>query len=113
MKSILLPILLSFSGCLGYSAIDNTALGQVKRIHQETPMICPNYIDVDISLGITKNGVGSVSTQDIIAVVTSAKDVELLKLAQEKNILVKITYNEKRLTFCTSDTFITKVELDE
>lgn len=68
MKRILmiavLTLPLALGGCLGHTSRDNEAVGQVKRVHNNTPLLCPDYKDVDISLGVMRNGVGSMSTQD-------------------------------------------------
>lgn len=110
MKKILLLACVSMSlASCGYSAKDIEAVGQVKRVVHNTPLLCPNYVDIDLSFGVMRNGVGSMSTQDIWIVVdkqqaTSLKDIN------EKGDLVKITYDNERLAFCTSGRIASSVE---
>ena len=96
MKKIIwiLPILLT--GCLGDSSRDNELSGQVKKIHSVTPILCPNYKEVDVSLRILRNGMGSVSNQDMILWVPNDDDYEILKKASENGSIVKIKYDVAR-----------------
>lgn len=101
---------LTLTGC-GYSGYDIETVGQVKKIVNNNPIICNGYIDVDLSLGVMRNGVGSMSNQDIWINITAEQAV-LLKKAMETGKLVKIVYDSKRFVFCTdSDKFAKSVEL--
>ena len=109
MKVTTILLSLVLTSC-GYSARDTEAVGQVKRVMNNTPMFCSDFIDVDLSLGVIRNGVGSVSTQDIWIVV-SKSDAEILKKANEEGQLVKIVYDQQRFSWCTEGRIGTKVEV--
>lgn len=94
----------------GLSSKDNVAVGQVKTVHKETPLICKNYCSVDLSLGTMRNGVGSMSTQDRWFIVKYEGSCEKLRAAQESGQLVKVVYNEARETWCAPDAQIVSVE---
>lgn len=96
MKSLFLVSLLV--GC-GYSSYDNTAIGQVKKIHHNTPIFCSNYDDADISLGVMRDGVGSMSKEDIDVVIPANLIDDFEKLAASGG-LVEIHYNQARMAFC-------------
>lgn len=98
------------TGC-GYSSINNQTLGQPKRLHQETPLICGPFTDLDLSLGVMRNGVGSMSPHDELFYVPNKEDQVLLDQAIKDGKLVRITYDERRFQVCTQDYVITKVEL--
>jgi len=113
LKKILavIAIAMSLTAC-GYQARDVEVVGQVKRVVHNTPMFCDNYIDIDLSLGVMRNGTGSMSTQDIYANVINPADLKILLRANETGELVKLTYDAKRVAFCTSSgRMITKVEI--
>lgn len=99
-----------FSGC-GYSSRQNEMIGQVKKIAHQTPLICPNYAAADISLGVIRGGVGSMSTQDIWLTVDSKDDEKLLIDAAASGAIVKLNYDVARLTLCVEDHIITNVEV--
>lgn len=111
--SLLPVILLSLSGCFGNSATDNTTIGQVKRAHHETPILCLHYNDIDLSLGVIRNGVGSVSAQDILLYVPNQQDYDLLQQASQTGQLVKVTYDEARVHWCVEDYTVTHVEISQ
>lgn len=110
-KKLILAGLLLLSSC-GYSQQNSEAMGQVKKVIHRTPIICPNYYEVDLSLGVMRNGVGSVSTQDMWAYV---EDPAVLKVLQEAGKtgepLVKVEYDERRIALCTEEKIITKAEV--
>jgi len=101
-----------FVGC-GYSQRDTEVIGQVKKIHKLTPLICPERIVADISLGVMRGGTGSMSNQDKDLLVTETAQAITLKEAAEKGKLVKITYNVKRLTLCDEEEQIATVSILE
>lgn len=109
MRRLLCGLLL-FSGC-GFSSRNTELVGQVKKVVGHTPIICPDYNSVDVSLGVMRNGVGSMSTQDVWLYVSSDTQTAILKHATENGLLVKVTYNEKRLTWCVPDKWVTSVEV--
>jgi hypothetical protein len=63
-------------------------------------MFCDDRIDADISLGVMRKGVGSMSTQDALVYVPSDADAKILTAAAESGQLVKIKYDEQRFSLC-------------
>lgn len=113
MKRVALTALLvALTGCdaCGKTSTANDLSGQPKRVHNNTPLICPDYTSVDVSLGVMRNGVGSMSTQDIELWVPDQKDVDTLNDAIKNGQLVKITYDVYRFMWCMPQQKITKVE---
>lgn len=98
------------SGC-GYSSLNSNLTGQVKALMQRTPLLCGDRTDVDISLGVMRNGVGSMSTEDIVLTVPNREDVTLLKKASASGQLVNITYSVYRFTWCWNLHVVERVEL--
>jgi hypothetical protein len=112
MKYLILLICIAVFGC-GYTSKQNELTGQVKKVIAKTPIICPDYTQVDISLGVIRNGVGSMSHEDMIITVTDKAQATLLKQAAESGKLVKITYDVARVTFCVPNELATNVEVLE
>ncbi len=112
MKAVLLlSIGMALVSC-GYAEQGSDLTGQVKKVINKTPLVCNDYVLVDLSLGVMRNGVGSMSHEDVELVVPNSEDVKLLKSASDSGSLVKITYNTKRLVFCVeSNKVVTTVEL--
>lgn len=112
MKKIM-PFLacLALTGCLGDSSADNDLIGQVKKVHHNTPLLLPDYDDVDVSLGVMRGGVGSMSTQDMWLYVPNPEDMKVLKDASESGALVKITYSVSRARFYVENDMVTHAEL--
>src|SRR5579859_4760772 len=98
-KTFSISVLLLLAGC-GNSSVDNEVIGQPKRIHNETPIWCSNFQDVDVSLGVLRNGVGSMSTQDIYLTITAQTQADTLQHAIKAGKLVKIRYDEQRINWC-------------
>lgn len=92
-----------------FEAKDSELIGQVKKVINNTPIVCPDYVDADISLGILRNGVGSMSSEDVWVYVPEKNHQDILKQAAESGALVKITYNTRRFTFCMPSKIITAV----
>jgi hypothetical protein len=109
MKKLLLHVFMSLmvvgcaggmgDGCCGWSQKEVTGSGQVKKVAKVTPIVCPDYYVVDISLGVMRNGVGSMSTHDIQLFIQD-KDVENLKAIAEVGGIVDFTYDERRSPNC-------------
>lgn len=93
----------------GFSSVDNEMTGQVKKTMHNTPLVCPDHTDADISLGVMRDGVGSMSTQDIWVVVPPHLQEEVEHFAETGEI-VNAKYNVYRLTFCTTDHYLTSIE---
>lgn len=108
MKKLFVVIML-IAGC-GYSARNNEMMGQVKKVHHNTPIICRDYDSADVSLGVMRNGVGSMSTQDVEITIQSNEQLQLLQQATKSGKLVKITYDERRLTLCRPEIKVISVE---
>ncbi len=89
----------SFTGC-GLSATGAELTGQVKKVVSKTPMICPDHTIADISLGVMRNGVGSMSSQDVEVVVSNPVLIATLRTAAEGGKLVKVVYNARRFRWC-------------
>jgi len=106
----LMVLMLSGCGIWGYSSKNNEMIGQVKKVRHNTPIFCGDYISADISLGIMRGGVGSMSTQDVWVTVYSQDFEKLLKRANETGELVKIGYDERRVTFCIEEKIVNSVE---
>jgi hypothetical protein len=105
----LATLALSLTAC-GYKSRDTEAVGQVKRVFGNTPLLCPDYYAADLSLGVMRNGSGSMSGQDI-GIVINKHDLEVTKKAAETGDIVKITYDMERVAFCTEGRIATKVEV--
>ena len=103
-------LVLSLSAC-GYSQVESEAIGQVKKVANMTEILCSRRVDVDISLGVMRDGVGSMSSQDIWLTVRDPKHVEILKKANETGKLVKFKYDVARANFCWKKKELTSVEI--
>jgi hypothetical protein len=104
---------LFLAGC-GNVEIDAEAVGQVKKVTNATPVLCLDYQAVDISMGVMRNGVGSMSTQDIwfyIPDIPGKNLAKTLRSAAESGKLVKVTYDVRRWAPCSEDHWITSVEV--
>jgi hypothetical protein len=101
---------LPLAGCFGNSATDNTLIGQIKKVKRVTPIFCNNRVDVDVSLGIMRNGVGSMSTQDIWLSVPDGDMVTAMEANAATGAPVKITYDTPRVAWCWQDEWATAVE---
>lgn len=109
LKALSLLIVL-LVGC-GYSSRGNEVVAQVKYVSNRTPLLCPDYISAGVSLGVTKNGVGSMSTHDQVLVVPDNVIAETLKRAQANVNLVKLVVDEKRLPICVPELQIVSAEI--
>lgn len=106
MKYLLLLTLLV--SC-GYSEKGSEATGQVKKIINETPLVCSNFNTVDVSLGVIRGGVGSMSSEDKHFLVENDALLLKLKQANESGKLVSIKYDKKRFAWCTPMSVVTEV----
>jgi len=113
MKMLLITLIcLSLIGC-GYSSNNNKMVAQPKKIHHNTPILCHNYTELDVSLGVLRNGSGSMSTEDVLLTVNNDKDQVVLQRAIDDGKLVEIHYDEFRLALCVPEYQITSVEIIE
>jgi hypothetical protein len=58
-----------------------------------------------------RNGVGSMSTQEMWLYVPNEGDYNILAKAAETGAIVKIKYDEARLRFCVPANIVTHVEI--
>ena len=91
--------------------MDSELIGQVKKVQRHTPILCSGYVAADISLGVLRRGVGSMSTQDVWVTVTEEAHRQLLVTAAESGALVKIRYDERRFTFCVPHLIVRDVSV--
>jgi hypothetical protein len=113
VRIFLILALFGLTGCLGLSSKDNELIGQVKKVKQRTPLICPDRVDVDISLGVIRNGVGSMSAEDVWMTVESADEIAKFKKANETGSLVKVKYDVRRVIICGDQNLATHVEITQ
>ncbi len=113
MKRLIVFALLAvilLTGC-GRSQVGTEAVGQIKRIVKETPIICPSQTLLDLSMGLLRNGTGSMSTEDLWVRVQTADQEATLKQAQASGQAVKITYDTQRFRLCWHQREVTSVEV--
>lgn len=103
MKCAVIFAAAMLSGCWGYSSVGNELIGQAKKVHHYTPLVCPPYDSIDISLGVMQNGVGSMSTHDMELTIWNADDLKTLEKAAEHGSLVKVKYSEWRFALCREE----------
>jgi hypothetical protein len=108
--AVLCMLSLMLCGC-GNSAIDGELIGQAKKVTNVTPLLCPDYVAFDVSLGVMRNGTGSMSTQDVWFTVRPSVDIRLLKEAVDKGALVRVKYDRRRLAICTEDNILNAMEV--
>lgn len=112
IKTILFALaVVGLSGCWGYTSIDNELTGQVKKVHHNTPLICPDYYSADVSLGVMRNGVGSMSTQDVAVTIPDKELLHVFEEAASTGKLVKVVFKVRRFTICIEDHVIDSVEI--
>lgn len=95
------------TGC-GRSITNGELIGQVKKVQPHTPIICPEYVTADVSMGVMNNGVGSMSTHDIQVVVPNEFEKAFTE-ASESGKIVKIHYDTWRFAPCSEYEWATSV----
>lgn len=112
MRSTLLTLfcLPLLAGCLGFSSTDNEMIGQVKYVKNVTPLLVPGYFLADVSLGVMRGGVGSISKSDKQLFAVGDELQKKLKHAAETGEIVKIAYREHRVVLYGPDYEATSVE---
>ncbi len=104
IKMFVMCLMIILISSCGYTQRDSELIGQVKKVTNETPIICPDYVAADISMGIMRNGVGSMSTEDVHVLIPNSLDmIKIFKTAAVSGKLVKVTYDTKRIALCTCD----------
>lgn len=96
----------TLSSC-GYLEVGTKGLAQIKRIHKVTPLLCPDYTLIDVSLGVMQNGAGSMSKEDIEMVVTEDQAKQLDTVLSQGKGIIEMTYSRKRVSFCKEDRVMT------
>lgn len=99
-------------GCCGWSGREISGTGQVKRVGLESNIVCPDYYEVDISLGIMRNGVGSMSTHDMKFFIPDGM-VKDFRTFAEKSSIVNFSYDERRSPWCVNQHRITSFKIAE
>jgi hypothetical protein len=122
MKKLFLHVLMSLmvigcaggmgDGCCGWSKKEVTGSGQVKKVGKVTPLVCPDHYIVDISLGVMRNGVGSMSNQDMNFFIEE-KHVESLRAIAAVGGIVDFTYDERRYAWCVDHQRLTSFTLQK
>lgn len=113
MKRLLLVagLCVTLTGCLGNTSSDNDMVGQVKRCQHVTPLLLPDYDRCDVSLGVMRNGVGSMSKEDVWLYVPTALHYGILDDASKSGALVDIKYDVSRARFYVENNMVTAVAL--
>jgi hypothetical protein len=104
---------LALLAACGYEAVGNELEGQVKKVIRHTPVFCGDYTETSVSLGVLRNGVGSVSKEDVELYVADPKAISVLQEAARTGALVTIGYDVRRLTWCLPDHWLTSVRVEE
>lgn len=91
----------------------NTAIGQAKKVYHTTPIFCSDWDAADLSLGVMKDGAGSMSTQDMWFVVEDADVLKTLTAAVASGALVNVTYDDRRFSWCRETAVIRSVEFSK
>lgn len=110
-KIIAAGLLISLTGCLGHSSVDNDLEGQVKKAQHVTPIFVSDYDRIDISLGIMRNGTGSISKDDMWLSVPNQSDFNVLQHAAEIGAPVKIKYDVSRMNWYQEEDTVSHVEI--
>ncbi len=95
----------------GYSNRNSEFVGQVKYVEHATPIFCPEYVGAGVTLGVMRNGTGSMSTHDAEVLITSKEIEAVFKEAAGSGALIKSTYDEKRFSICTPMVVVTSAEI--
>ena len=110
-----LALIVSLAAACGYTSTDNEAVGQVKKVVKRTPLVCSDYTEANISLGVMRNGVGSMSHEDIYLAVDNDEQkaqIATLKIAAETSAIVKFTYDVERVSPCWPSHRLVSVEIE-
>ena len=102
----------SLTAC-GYESRDNELSGQAKKIVHATPLFCPNHDDFEVSMGIVRNGTGSMSTEDVWFTVQNPEQIAVLKKAADAGSIVHVKYDVRRFAFCQHNHILTDVIIEQ
>jgi len=112
MRTTVMLIVLTLSAC-GLSSAGNELEGQVKKVIRVTPIIRPDYVIADVSLGVLRNGVGSLSKEDVELYVADEHMVEMLQRAAKSGTPVTIGYDVQRVGIRRPDHWLTSVQVEK
>lgn len=113
ISAALLAGIVGLVAASGLSSSGNELEGQVKKVVRRTPLLCPDYVEVDVSLGILRNGVGSISKEDVQLYVADERMVEVLQRAAKSGAPVTVGYDVQRLGVCRPDHWLTSVAVEQ
>lgn len=109
--SVLFLTSICVSSChFGDVSKNNQLIGQVKKIENVTPLFLPSYTRVDLSLGVTSNGSGSISKEDMWFYVPNGDLVKQLQAANEHGSVVNLQYSTARFRWYVEHPYVTYVE---
>lgn len=111
---LVLAIALGMPACYacGNTTTSNELTGQVKKVVKRTPLVCPDYDEVDVSLGVMRNGVGSMSHEDIVLRVMNEADIPALEKAAKDGAIITLRYDQARLAWCYPDHKLISFQVD-
>lgn len=114
MIRLLLILTVMLSGCTacGHSTTDSELTGQIKKVIKRTPLVCPDYVEADISLGVMRNGVGSMSHEDMQLRVMNVADIPALEKAARDGSIVRAVYDTHRVAICYPREELTAVTVE-
>lgn len=110
---ILMAATICLAGCLGNSSSENDLVGQIKKAQHATPLLLPDYNRVDVSLGVMRNGVGSMSQEDVWMYVEDQAEFKTLEAAAQTGAVVHLHYNVARFRFYVPNDYVTGVEIEK
>jgi len=96
----------------GWSERNSELTGQVKKVIQTTPLMCPDRNYIDVSLGVMNNGTGSMSTHDVELWVPNDQLISVLQQASKTGKILTFHYDTMRIGyFCTgTDLVLTSID---
>lgn len=109
----LIVLVLAILSACGLSSSHNELEGQVKKVVRRTPFICPDYVEVDVSLGVLRNGVGSISKEDVQLYVADEHMAETLQRAAKSGSPVTIGYDVQRVALCRPSAKVISVMVEQ
>jgi hypothetical protein len=113
MNRTLLPLLLLMLASCGYSHVNNELIGQPKSIEATTPIFCPNQNILHLSLGVMRNGVGSMSTEDVRISIPDDNLAIRLQPVVKAGKLINAQTNEARFRWCNEEKELVAFEIVE
>ncbi len=90
------------------------SFGRVKTIMNTTPLLCGDFVDMNISIGVSNSSNSQYYILDDIWMNLNSPDhIKIAKEAQESGKLVKVTYDYARYAPCRNKSDVTKIEILE